>query len=88
MVLFTLAGACYGPVFSMIMAIGGSVYLHQIAALSGGLTTAASAGAIIYPPLMDVLASRIRLGGGMFGAALLGSPMVVVLSAARRMAQA
>lgn len=86
-VLFTLAGACYGPVFPMIMAIGGSVYPHRIAALSGGLTTAASAGAIIYPPLMGVLASRIGLAGGMFGAALLGAPMVVALYVARRTAQ-
>jgi len=85
-VLFTLAGACYGPVFPMIMAIGGTIYPHRIAALSGGLTTAASAGAIIYPPLMGVLAGRIGLEGGMFGAALLGVPMVVALSAARRTA--
>jgi len=86
-VLFTLAGACYGPVFPMIMAIGGTIYPHRIAALSGGLTTAASTGAIIYPPLMGVLASRIGLAGGMFGAALLGVPMVVALYAARRTAQ-
>lgn len=86
-VLFTLAGACYGPVFPMIMAIGGSIYPYRIAALSGGLTTAASAGAIIYPPLMGVLASRIGLAGGMFGAALLGAPMVVALYAARRTAE-
>ena len=85
-VLFTLAGACYGPVFPMIMAIGGTIYPHRIAALSGGLTVAASAGAIIYPPLMGVLAGRIGLEGGMFGAALLGVPMVVALSAARRTA--
>ncbi len=86
-VLFTLAGACYGPVFPMIVAIGGTIYPHRIAALSGGLTTAASAGAIIYPPLMGVLASRIGLEGGMFGAALLGLPMIVALYGARRTAQ-
>jgi len=86
-VLFTLAGACYGPVFPMIVAIGGNIYPHRIAALSGGLTTAASAGAIIYPPLMGVLASRIGLEGGMFGAALLGLPMIIALYGARRTAQ-
>jgi fucose permease len=72
--LFTLCGMFFGPIFPMIMALGGNIYPHRLATLSGGLTTAAVVGGIIYPPLMGALESHIGLIGGMLGAALLGIP--------------
>jgi MFS transporter, FHS family, glucose/mannose:H+ symporter len=73
-VLFTLSGMFYGPIYPMIMALGGNIYPHRLAALSGGLATAAVIGSIVYPPAMGVLESHIGLTGGMVGAALLGIP--------------
>jgi fucose permease len=74
-ILFTLTGMFSGPIFPMIMALGGDIYPHRLARLSGSLTTAAVAGGIVYPPLMGILESHIGLAGGMMGAALLGIPM-------------
>jgi fucose permease len=74
-VLFALTGMFFGPIFPMIMALGGGIYPHRLATLSGSLTTAAVVGGIVYPPLMGLLESRIGLSGGMIGAALLGIPM-------------
>jgi fucose permease len=78
----------FGPIFPMIMALGGNIYPHRLAALGGSLTTAAVVGGLIYPPLMGLLESRIGLGGGMIGAALLGIPMAGAVLFARRTARA
>lgn len=80
---FALTGLFYGPVFPMIMALGGNLYPHRLAALSGGLTTSAVVGGIIYPPLMGVMADRVGLSAMMMGAALLGLPAVLCLTVAR-----
>jgi fucose permease len=81
--LFALTGMFLGPIFPMIMALGGNVYPHRLAALSGSLTTAAVVGGIIYPPLMGWMEARIGLSGGMIGAALLGIPMAAAILVAR-----
>lgn len=81
--LFALSGLFYGPIYPMIMALGGNFYPHRLAALSGSLTTAGSIGVIIYPPLMGVMAARIGLRNGMLGAALLGLPAVLTILATR-----
>jgi fucose permease len=86
--LFALTGMFFGPIFPMIMALGGNIYPHRLAALGGSLTTAAVVGGLIYPPLMGLLESRIGLGGGMIGAALLGIPMAGAVLFARRTARA
>lgn len=86
-VLFTLTGMFYGPVFPTIVALGGAIYPTRATALSGGLTTAASVGGIIYPPLMGLLAAGIGLRGGMLGAALLGLPAAGALVAARALSR-
>jgi len=83
-VAFTLTGLFYGPIFPMIIALGGNIYPHRLAALSGSLTTSAVAGSVVYPPLMGVLASRIGLTGGLIGAALLGIPAAAGIIVARR----
>lgn len=83
LLLYGLCGLFNGPIYPMIMAIGGQVYPHRLAALSGGLTTGASVGTIVYPPLMGLMAGRIGLQAGMLGAAALGIPAVAALALAR-----
>jgi fucose permease len=82
-VLFGLAGLWFGPVYPMIMTVGGSLYPHRLAALSGSLTTAAVIGGIIYPPLIGVMAEQAGVGVGMLGAGLLGVPTALALVSAR-----
>jgi fucose permease len=84
--LFALTGMFFGPIFPMIMTLGGNIYPHRLAALGGSLTTAAVVGGLIYPPLMGILESRIGLSGGMIGAALLGIPMAGAVLFAQRTA--
>jgi len=87
--LFTLGGFFFGPVFPMIMVVGGTLYPHRLAAVSGGLTTAAVAGSVLYPPVMGLLSDRVGLGAGMIGAGALAAAsavaLVVASVAARRM---
>lgn len=82
-VLFGLTGLFYAPIFPMIMALGGNIYPHRLATLSGGLTTAAVLGGVVYPPLMGFMEARIGLSGGMLGAALLGIPMAISIVVVR-----
>ena len=81
--LFALAGLFFGPGYPMIMALGGNLYPHRLSALSGGLTTAAVIGSLVYPPLMGIMAAHIGLRGGMIGAGLLGVPTALAIVAAR-----
>jgi len=85
--LFALTGLFCGPIYPMIMALGGNLYPRRLAALSGALSGAAVAGSIIYPPLMGLMASRIGLRGGMIGAALLGLPAALGIIGARAAAR-
>ena len=78
----------FGPIYTMIMAIGGNIYPHRLATLSGGLATAAVIGSIVYPPMMGLLESHIGLAGGMLGAALLGIPTAGGIIIARMTAPA
>lgn len=71
--LFTLAGFFYGPVYPTIMAVAGTLFPGRSAAVTGLLTTAASIGVIIYPPLMGFVAGSIGLEAGLIGAAALGT---------------
>jgi fucose permease len=82
--LFGLVGLFSGPIYPMIMAMGGNIYPHRLAALSGSLAAAAVAGSVIYPPLMGALAGVIGLRSGMIGAALLGVPAIGGILLARR----
>jgi MFS transporter, FHS family, glucose/mannose:H+ symporter len=86
LVLYALAGACFGPIYPLVMAVGGDLYPHRLSALSGGLTAAAFVGGLVYPPLIGLLAEPIGIGPGLLGAALLGIPTAVGLLIARRAA--
>jgi fucose permease len=68
--LFALAGFATGPVFPMIVAIGGDRYPDRAAAVSGFLTGAAVAGSIVYPPVMGFLSVTVGLTVAMLGSAL------------------
>ena len=70
--LFALAGFASGPVFPMIIAIGGDRYPERSSAVSGFLTGAAVTGSIIYPPVMGFLSVTVGLTVAMTGGALLG----------------
>jgi MFS transporter, FHS family, glucose/mannose:H+ symporter len=83
LVLYALAGACFGPVYPMIMVIGGDLYPRRLSALSGGLTAAAFVGGLIYPPLIGLLAAPVGIGAGLLGAAALGIPTAAGLLIAR-----
>jgi fucose permease len=87
LVLYALAGACFGPVYPLIMAVGGDLYPHRLSALSGGLTAAAFIGGLLYPPLIGVLAEPVGIGPGLLGAAALGVPTAAGLLIARRAAR-
>ncbi len=69
--LVALAGFGSGPVYPLIMAIGGRMYTGRAAQVSGLLTTAAVIGSIVYPPLMGIMSPYVGLGAGMAGAAVL-----------------
>jgi fucose permease len=84
--LFGVAGLFSGPVFPMIVALGGNIYPHRLSALSGGLAASAVAGGLIYPPLIGVMAGVIGIRGGLFGAALLGIPQALGIMMARKTA--
>lgn len=82
-VLFGLTGVFYGPIYPMIMALGGNIYPRRLAALGGGLAASAVVGSTIYPPLMGVFAASFGLRTGMAGAALLGIPTMLSVLGAR-----
>jgi MFS transporter, FHS family, glucose/mannose:H+ symporter len=70
--LFGLAGIATGPVFPMIIVIGGDRYPDRTSAVSGLLTGSAVVGSIIYPPVMGFLSVTVGLTVAMLGAAILG----------------
>jgi fucose permease len=70
--LFALTGFFSGPVFPMIVAIGGERYPDRSAAVGGFLTGSAVIGSIIYPPVMGFLSVSVGLTVAMFGNVILG----------------
>jgi fucose permease len=73
---FAAAGVASGPVFPMIVAIGGERYPDRSAAVGGSLTGMAVAGSVIYPPLMGLLSVTVGLT-----VAMLGNVVLAVVSA-------
>ena len=80
--LFAIGGFGFGPIYPLIMAIGGTLYPERLAAVSGGLGASAVAGSVIYPPLMGFVSVGMGLGVGMFGTGLLGFATAGALLAA------
>jgi len=67
---FAIAGFAAGPVYPMIMAIGGSLYPGRASMVSSMLASAAIVGSIVYPPLMGVVSEAAGMWFSMLGAAL------------------
>jgi fucose permease len=86
--LFGLAGFMSGPVFPMIIALGGERYPHRSAAVSGFLAGCAVAGSVIYPPIMGFLSVSVGLTVAMLGNAVLGLACLVALALVGRPAAA
>lgn len=84
--LFALAGVASGPIFPMIVAIGGDRYPERSAAVGGSLAGMAVFGSIVYPPLMGFLSVTIGLGFAMFGSGLLSFASAGALVAFGRVA--
>ena len=69
--LFGIVGMASGPIFPMIVAIGGERHPDRSAAISGGLVGLAVVGGIVYPPVMGFISVAVGLTVAMLGAALL-----------------
>jgi fucose permease len=65
--LFALAGVASGPIFPMIIAIGGERYRDRSAAVSGFLGGTAVSGSIVYPTIMGFLSVTVGLTVAMLG---------------------
>jgi FHS family glucose/mannose:H+ symporter-like MFS transporter len=81
--LFALVGFASGPIFPLIIAIGGERHPGRSAAVSGFLTSAAVIGGLIYPPVMGFLSVNVGLAVAMVGAGLLGVACAGALLLAR-----
>jgi fucose permease len=86
--LFGLAGFMSGPVFPMIIALGGDRYPDRSAAVSGFLAGCAVAGSVIYPPGMGFLSVSFGLTVAMLGNVVLGLISLVALALVGRPAAA
>lgn len=81
---FFVAGVASGPVFPMIVAIGGDRYPERSAAVGGSLTGMAIIGSTIYPPAMGLMSVTVGLTVAMLGNALMAIGCVVALVAFAR----
>ncbi len=76
---FAAAGMAAGPIFPMIVAIGGERYPERSAMVGGSLTGMAVIGAVVYPPAMGFLSVTIGLPAAMLGNVLLALACALVL---------
>ena len=69
--LFALAGVFSGPIFPLVMAVGGERFPDRSAAMSGTLAAAAFTGSLAYPPLMGLISVTVGLPAAMAGTGVL-----------------
>jgi fucose permease len=81
--LFAVVGFAYGPIYPMIMAIGGERYPDRSAAVSGFLGATAVTGSVVYPPIMGFLSVAVGLTAAVLATAVLGFASVAALLVAR-----
>lgn len=86
-VLFGLVGVCYGPVYPMIMAIGGGLFPDRLNRMSGALSAAGVSGSVFYPPLVGLVADTVGLKVGMLGAVAMVVPILVSVWMVQRKAR-
>ena len=81
--LFAVAGLASGPIFPMIVALGGERFPERSAAVGGFLTGLGVVGGTIYPPAMGLLSVTVGLPVAMFGTVVLAAACMVALAAVR-----
>lgn len=81
---FAVAGFAAGPVFPMILAIGGTLYPGRASTVSSVLTSAAIVGSLVYPPLMGVVSDAAGLWVSMLGAGLFAFASAAAIYAGAR----
>jgi fucose permease len=69
--LFGAAGVASGPIFPLIVAVGGERFPDRSAAVGGYLSGAAVVGGISYPPVMGLLSVTVGLPAAMVGTSAL-----------------
>jgi fucose permease len=69
--LFALAGFGQGPIYPMIMTVGGTLNPGRSGAVSGLLTGSAVLGGLVYPPIIGFISVTAGIGIGLLGAGLL-----------------
>lgn len=69
--LFALAGFASGPIFPMIIALGGERYRDRSTAVSGFLGGSGVIGSIVYPSIMGFMSVTVGLTVAMLGNAVL-----------------
>ena len=84
MTAFFAAGVASGPVFPMIVAVGGDRFPGRSAAVGGLLTGIAIIGTTIYPPAMGFMSVTVGLTAAMLGNAVLAGVCVIALGAVSR----
>jgi fucose permease len=80
---FTVAGFACGPIYPMVMLIGGRLYPGRAAAITGMLSAAAVVGGLAYPPVMGTLSLTAGIDVAMLGTAALAALCGVLAVAAR-----
>ena len=86
--LFAVAGVASGPIFPLIVAIGGERFPDRSAAVGGYMAGAAVVGGISYPPVMGLLSVTVGLPAAMIGTGILALIAGVTLLVIRRQAGA
>lgn len=84
--LFALAGLASGPIFPMIVALGGERFPERSAAVGGFLTGLGVVGGTVYPPAMGILSVTVGLPIAMFGNVILAVACMLALVAVGRRA--
>ena len=84
--LFTVAGFVSGPIYPLIVAIGGERFPGRSAAVGGFLSGTAVIGGVFYPPVMGFLSVTVGLAVAMIGTAMLALAcgLVLLLTGERR----
>lgn len=81
--LFAVVGFASGPIFPLIVAVGGERHPGRSAAVGGFLTASAVLGGLIYPPVMGLMSVSVGLPIAMIGAGVLAVACAGALLLAR-----
>jgi len=86
--LFAVVGFASGPIYPLIVAIGGERFPDRAAAVSGLIVAASVVGAVVYPPLMGVMSVTVGLPVAMIGTAVVVAACAGALAIVGRMPEA